>query len=290
MIAIENIPSILFMIRQRYQDLTNVEKRVADYILSHSDSISGMRIYDLAVASGVANSAVVRFCKALGYTGYAEFKFSFSAETNEPAEPFMLPLVQRDDGIIEIFNKVFTSNIHSMYETIQHLDMDKVNEAVNLLQNARHILLIGTGPSEPVAIDGTFHLMQFGISASYAINGCTMRTAALNLGPGGVAIAISHCGHTIDTVDSMRFAKRSGAATIAITSYADSPLCKEADVALVSHSGDIPYLEDNAIISTRTSHICILDALSVSVACRNYDQSIERIYARNNIVFPCMRY
>ncbi len=78
------------MIRQRYENLTGGEKRVADYVLTHSKSIAGMRTCDLAAASGVAGSAVIRFCKELGFTGYSEFKFNFSVETASTAEPFML--------------------------------------------------------------------------------------------------------------------------------------------------------------------------------------------------------
>lgn len=285
----ESIPSILLMIRQKYPELTSGEKRVAEYVLSHSDTIVKMRIRDLAQACGVASSAVVRFCKEMGFSGYSEFRFNFSDETASAQEPFMLPVIKRGDGTSEVFNKVFTSNINSMYETIQQLDMAQVERAVALLKASKRIVLLGTGTSESVAIDGVFHLTQIGCPASCATNGVTMRTTALNLGKGETAIGISHCGHTRDTVESLHLAHRSGAATIAITSYKDSPLCEKADVVLTAHSDDILYPTDGAIISARTSHICILDALSVALACSNYDHSIAKIRQRNAIIFPSVR-
>ncbi|MDO4546780.1 MAG: MurR/RpiR family transcriptional regulator [Clostridia bacterium] len=285
----ENIPSILLMIRQRYPDLTSGEKRVAEYVLTNSNAIVKMRIRDLAQACGVASSAVIRFCKEMGFSGYSEFRFNFSAETASAPEPFMLPVIKRGDGTSEIFNKVFTSNINSMYETIQHLDMKQVEKAVELLRSSSRIVLLGTGTSESVAIDGVYHLMQIGCSVSCATNGVTMRTVALNLTKGETAIGISHCGHTRDTVESLHLAHLSGAATIAITSYKDSPLCEKADVVLNVHSDDILCPTDSAIISARTSHICILDALSVSLASCNYDKSITKIHQRNTIIFPSVR-
>jgi RpiR family carbohydrate utilization transcriptional regulator len=288
-IAVENKPSILLMIRQRYESLTDGEKRVADYVLAHSESIANMRTRDLAAASGVASSAVIRFCKNVGFSGFSEFKFNFSIETASAAEPYMLPVIKRKDGINEVFNKVFTSNINSMYETIQKLDMNQVGLAVDLLQGAKRIVLLGTGLSEAVAMDGAYHLMQIGCRVSCSTNGVTMRITALNLEKGDVAIGISHCGHTRDTVEAMRFAHHSGAATIAITSRKGSPLCEKADAVLAAHSDDILYPNDGAIVSARTSLICILDALFVSLACRDYDASISKIRKRNTLIYPDLR-
>ena len=37
----ENISSILLSIRQQYQNLTGSERRIAEYILNHSEEIAG---------------------------------------------------------------------------------------------------------------------------------------------------------------------------------------------------------------------------------------------------------
>ncbi len=285
----ESKSSMLLLIRQRYQNLTDGEKRVADYILSHGASVTKMHIHDLANASSVANSAVVRFCKAIGFAGYAEFKYKFFEECSSEAEPFLLPTVKRGDDANDIFNKIFTSNINSLYETIQQIDIKQVERAVELLQNAKRILLLGTGSSESVVTNAVYHFHQFGYWVCSATSGVTMRTVALNMGKGDVVIGISYSGHTRDTVESFGIAKRNAASTIAVSSYVDSPLCKEADVLLYAPPGDIPYMTDDAVVVTRTSHNCILDSLVITLACRQYDDSISKIHARNTIVFPSIR-
>ena len=285
----EQKPSMLLMIRQRYQNLTYGEKRVADYILTHSDSISKMHIQDLAIAAGVANSAVVRFCKAIGLSGYAELKYKFLEETSKKEEPLLLPAIKRGDKAKDIFNKTFTSNINSLYETIRQIDMEQVDKAVSLLHKARHILLLGTGSSESVVTNAAYHIYQFGYQVTTAVSGVMMRTMALNLGPEDVGIGISYSGHTHDTVESLYVAHHSGAATIAVTSYTDSPLCESADIILYAPPGDIPYMTDDAVVASRTSHNCILDSLVITLACQDYDESISKIYARNTIIFPSIR-
>ncbi len=285
----KNKSSMLLLIRQQYPNLTSTEKRVADYILAHSDSVSRMHIHDLAVAAGVANSAVVRFCKAIGLTGYAEFKYKFLEEPSDKGKPFLLPTIKRGDSSKDIFNKTFTSSINALYETIRQIDMEEVDKAVSLLFNAKHILLLGTGSSESVVTNAAYHFYQFGYQVTCATSGVMMRTLALNLNPEDVAIGISYSGHTLDTVESLYIAHRSGASTIAVTSYMDSPLCETADSILYAPPGDIPYMTDDAVVASRTSHNCILDALVITLACQKYDESISRIYKRNTIVFPSVR-
>lgn len=285
----ENISSILLSIRQQYQNLTGSERRIAEYILNHSEEIAGMRIHELANASGVANSAVIRFCKSLGFSGFSEFKFNLTTEGAKAQETYMLPSIKHGDGITEIFNKIFVSNIHSLYATIQELDMECAAKAVEYMKNARQILLLGTGTSEPAVISAVYQLMQFGYSSVSATNGVTMRTAAMNLKKDDVAIGISYCGHTRDTVESLDLAHETGAACIAITSYKEAPLCQNADVVLYAPPENIPYMSDGAITSTRNSLICILDSLIIALACQDYHHSITKIQMRNTHIFPNVR-
>ena len=285
----ESISSTQLLIRERYQTLTVSERRIADYVLSNGDRVGGMRVHDLAVVTDVTNSAVIRFCKALGFSGFSEFKYNFASDRASTSDVYMLPTIKHGDGVTDIFNKIFTSNIRSLYETIQNLDMEQATCAVDLMKKARKILWMGTGSSEMTAMHAVFHLMQFGYSTFYATNGVTMRTAALNLQKGDLAIGISYCGHTRDTVDSLAMARQSGANTIAVTSYKDAPLCRNADVVLYAPPENIPYMSDGALTSTRNSITCILDSLIITLACQNYDNSLAKIEARNSKVFPTVR-
>lgn len=100
-----------------------------------------------------------------------------------------------------------------------------------------------------------------------------MRVAASQLGADDVAVALSHCGKTTDTVETLRLARQAGAHTIALTSYADSPICAYADEALVVYSDEILYPME--AVSARIAHIAVLDALCVCLAARDYDAGLE---------------
>ncbi|MGI6236321.1 MAG: MurR/RpiR family transcriptional regulator [Candidatus Excrementavichristensenella sp.] len=282
-------PSITTMIRQCYSYLTGNEQKIASYVLDHSQEVPFMRIQDLALSAGVANSAVIRFCKTLGFSGYSEFRFKLRREEGNDLESFMLPTIDRNDDTPKVIQKVFLSNIHALNTALEQLDMDAVEGSLQILRGASRIVLLGTGTSEPAVLSAMYSLTQFGFNAVYATNGVTMRVGGMNMQPGEVAVGISYCGHTRDTVESLWLAHENGASTIALTGYPDSELCRNADVVLCAPPENIPYLADGAITSTRNSLICLLDALIIALACRDYDASIERIHRRNTHIFPHVR-
>lgn len=51
---------------ERQQDLTEAERELALYILSHADEVTGMGISELAERSFTSNATIVRLCRKLG--------------------------------------------------------------------------------------------------------------------------------------------------------------------------------------------------------------------------------
>ena len=65
------------MIRQEYGALSRQLKLIARYVEQHRDQIGLDRIQDVARNSGVQPSAVIRFAKRFGFSGYTEMQKIF---------------------------------------------------------------------------------------------------------------------------------------------------------------------------------------------------------------------
>ena len=70
----ESMSGVFDAISNQYFQLTNAEKRVADYVLGHRQQAHRKSISELAEACGVADATVSRFCRRLGFGGYNAFK------------------------------------------------------------------------------------------------------------------------------------------------------------------------------------------------------------------------
>src|SRR6266566_3034588 len=66
--------TILARIVAARDQLSRMELRVADYVLEQPNGVLNMSITALAEAIGASEPTVARFCHALGFSGFKEFK------------------------------------------------------------------------------------------------------------------------------------------------------------------------------------------------------------------------
>jgi DNA-binding MurR/RpiR family transcriptional regulator len=95
-----------------------------------------------------------------------------------------------------------------------------------------------------------------------------MLMSAALLGPGDVALALSHSGETEAVLEAAALARENGAAVIAVTNYAASTLARRSDLALCSTAQGSALTGENA--AARIAQLNILDAVFVAVAQRDY--------------------
>lgn len=91
---------------------------------------------------------------------------------------------------------------------------------------------------------------------------------------GEVAIGISYTGTSQNTVDVLKQAKKSGATTIAITNFTDTPLLKYADIVILTSNHQLLYGND---IFSRTIHLAVVDVLCMGLVVNDYDKYQERL-------------
>lgn len=278
---------MLSEIHNLYDRLTEAERKIADTVLAAPQDAVKMTAKELAQHSGTAPSAVVRFCKSVGAKGFSDFKICLSAELGgKESATDMLP-VGEGDAPQRVFSKVFASGINTLHDTLSTIDFSRAEAVVRLLQQATRVVFFGVGTSSVIATDAQYRFAQLGIATSACTDILFMNVAAANLKAGDIAICISHSGNTKATVDAMRRAKKSGAATIAISSFAHSRLAAESDYNLIAFSDDKNYPVE--AVSARIAHICILDALMMSLAAQNYETLKKHIDERNEVLEE-MRY
>ena len=75
--------SIELRVRSIYDSLSNAEKKVADYFLSHMEDVFHKPIAQLALEAGVSKVAWVRFCKDIGFDGLKDLKKALFAQLRE---------------------------------------------------------------------------------------------------------------------------------------------------------------------------------------------------------------
>ena len=86
-----------------YNDMGRSEKRVADWLFSHSGEVLPYSITDLASMCKSSEATIVRFSKRLGCTGYQDLKLTLAKEHEKKV---IAPMITSEDDCFAIFEKV----------------------------------------------------------------------------------------------------------------------------------------------------------------------------------------
>jgi len=145
--------------------------------------------------------------------------------------------------------------------------LEKVRRQAERLQSAmsgrRHILFVARGSSDNAAIYGRYLVeTHLGIQASLAAPSvATHYRARLDLSD-ALVVSVSQSGRTEEIVEVQRWAASLGAATVAVSNDADSPLAAEADVPLTTQAGS-----ERAVPATKsyTAQLAALAGLAATL-------------------------
>ena len=262
------------------------EKTVAAYVLLHPEEIMNMSVSEAARDIEVGESTVIRFCRALGYKGYQEFKLKLAQDLVEPVE-FIHENITFADSAAELSQKVFQTNIKAVGDTMKALDPHMVEVAARALADSGRVDIYGVGYSSFTALDAKLKFVRLGLTADAYGDAHLQAMAAASLKKGDVAIGISHSGSTKDVVDALAAARKAGAATISITNFSPSPITRASDVVLLTASPESPL--GGEVLTSRIAQLCVLDVLSVALAVTLGDGCLELIKKTSEAVKK-MRY
>jgi DNA-binding MurR/RpiR family transcriptional regulator len=269
--------SLLARLRNQLPEFTGALQRVAEQVLADPAGAARATIVELAEKSGTSPATVTRFCRALGFEGYADLRLGIAGETGRAARAAGWTVdigreIQPGDPLERVLSQIMAADTRALAETAALLDLGAVARAADAVAAAQRLDIYGISGSALVGAELQLCLHRIGL-ASWAWTDVHdgLASAAL-LRAGDVAIGISHSGQTRETIEMLAEASSSGATTIALTSSPRSPLAEVADVALV-HAMQATTFRPDASLSGRHPQLVVLDLLYIAVAQRRHDRS-----------------
>ncbi|MEO3795996.1 MurR/RpiR family transcriptional regulator [Nonomuraea sp. B10E15] len=256
---------ILARIRAMRPSFARGDLRVSDAVLRDPSAVVHSTISDLAAEAGTASSTVVRFCQRLGLRGYHALKLAIASELGT-GNALATPRITADDSPLSVLNKIITLDAEALRDVTSTIDPAQLETAVNALHDAGRILVVGVGTSAPLAQDFAYRLITIGLHADAPADTHVQHVTARLLGPSDVCLAVSHTGSTRETVAAVEAARDVRATTIAVTSFARSPLTDVVDAVLVAGSRETSFRIE--AMASRIAHLSLLDAMFVALAQR----------------------
>ena len=266
---------LLSQVEAMREQLRPSERKLADYVIDAPREVLDLAMTDFAARAGVSQPTIARFCQALGFSGFREFKIRLaqSIASDVPA-PAVFRDVRADEPAAGVAAKVLDRTIGALLQVRNSLSSDSVAAAITLLAQARRIEFYGAGGSGIAALDIQHKFFRLGVPSVAYSDPHTYTTSAALLGAGDVVVVVSNTGRTRDILDAVKSALEAGAKVIAIT-HGNSPLARMASVGLFANVD-----EDTDIFSPMTSRVSLLaigDILAVGVALARGPEFAERL-------------
>ena len=270
-------------IRQQESNFTEASKKIAGQIISSPDTIVHMTVCQAAEFCATSEASIVRFCKALGYNGYSDFKIFLASELSLVTEP-MFSLLEPDDDDADVLQKVFAAEIKALQDTAAMIDEEAFKLAVDCILSARKVEFYAFGNSRPITFDVNYRMLKIGVNSYVGIDIDDSLMHANMLEPGDVAVAVSHTGSTKYTCMALEAAHGRGARTICITAFPHSPITRVSDICLFAAAIE-EFDFQCTTVASKTAEMAIMDALYTAVAFRKGESAKQYIKFTDRIVY-----
>ena len=262
------------------------QKQIARFILEHYDKAAFMTASRLGVTVGVSESTVVRFATELGYDGYPHLQRALQEMIRNKLTSVQRMEVAGDRmGGRDVLQTVLHADTDMIRVTLDEIDRDAFQGAVDALMGAKQIYILGVRSSSALAsfLGFYFNLLFENVTLVHTNSVSEIFEQVLRVGPGDVLFGISFPRYSKRTLSAMKYARDRGARVIALTDSQLSPLARVADHVLLARS-DMASFVDSLV-----APLSVINALIVAVGMSRRDEieqtfnKLERIWEEYDV-------
>lgn len=278
---------VLAELRNAIPALRPSERRVAEYVLSDPVAVLDHTITQAAEGSATSVASVVRFCRSVGYSGYAEFRLALASTIGrEQVSRDRFGVSDSDiapsDDVRDVVAKLAYHEASAIQATADAIDLTTLDAVADAVVTATRVDIYGVAASGLAAADLQQKLHRIGLISYCWTDVHLALTSAALLGQGSVAIGFSHSGLTMETAESLEAARRSGAATVLVTNFPNSPIAHRVDHVLTTSANETLYRP--GAMSSRISQLAVIDFLFVRIAQKLYKKTVPSLQSTYDAV------
>ena len=174
--------------------LSKSHRRIAECIVSHYDKVVFMTASKLGEYVRVAESTVVRFAAALGYSGYPQLQKALQEMIRNKLTAVQRMEVTSDRmGDQDILRSVLSSDIDKIRMTLDEIDRNSFQSAVEAILHAKNIYILGVRSSASLSgfIGFYFNLMFDNVKLIHTNSVSEIFEQILRVGDGDVVFGVS---------------------------------------------------------------------------------------------------
>ncbi len=247
------------------QSLTHSQRTVADYVLENRDAMAFATLDDAAMKIGVSTTTVIRFARALVYSGYSDMQKDLQSEIMDKVSlPERITGIKGKVSLDKLLRETMNNDIANITETVTKLPEETLRAAVREIILARRVHILGMRSSFALAhytasrlgqIRPHIHLVQ---SA-----GMIFPEELVGSGPEDICIAFLFPRFSKTTANLIMWLRGMGVRVILFTSQNYRTVQAYGDIIVPCRVKGISFK------NSFTGPMCVINYLAATVALEN---------------------
>lgn len=257
--------NLLSRMNTQYHKFSKGQKKLVSYITDNYDKAAFFTAAKLGETVGVSESTVVRFAIHLGYKGYPEFQKALEELVRNK-----LNSIQRMEvtyGRVpqsEILDTVLRADIEKIKLTMENIDYNAFELAVETILEAKSIYIVGIRSCAPLAsfLGFYFNLLFDNVHLMHTNSSSELFEQMIHISKDDVIIGISFPRYSMRTLKALEFANNRNAKVITLTDSIHSPMNLYSSCNLIARS------DMASIVDSLVAPLSVINALVVALCMR----------------------
>ena len=154
--------SICENIKKRYIRLSKGQRKVAQYVIDNPNVVATQVASEVGRLASVSESTVIRFCYAMGLSGYSDLQdkmkeYLIEKDGSIPAVPKTRTFKKQNIP----FNEELANHMKDLLTVMQQTDERLCSKSIQLLHEAKDVFIIGFRDALPIAFSLYYELGQY---------------------------------------------------------------------------------------------------------------------------------
>lgn len=265
---------LLDRIEGHYAKMSKSQKKLADFIKTSYEKAVFMTAAKLGEVVGVSESTVVRFAVQLGYRGYPQFQKALEELVSNRLNSIQrMELTYGRISQSEILMSVLQSDIEKIKMTMEHIDQNAFELAVDTILQARRIYIVGIRSCAPLAnfLGFYLNLVCDNVITVNTNSSSEIFEQLIRMSEEDVIIGISFPRYSMRTLKALEFANNRKAKIITLTDSIHSPMNLYSSCNLIARS------DMASIVDSLVAPLSVINALVVALCMKKQTEVIERL-------------
>jgi DNA-binding MurR/RpiR family transcriptional regulator len=261
--------------------MSPAEQRAARMFQDNREEVLFGSAASLASKADTSDATVVRTTRALGFKGMDELRRVLAAELRQSlsiASRMTETLREVGDDLEAAFRLTVDIHLNAVGNLRRRIPAATFATAVNLIANARRVVIFGIGPSSAMAIYFAAQLGRLGLDAEpLTRTGLLFADDLRKLRSGDVLLAMAYTQVYRELAVLLGEAERHGLRKILLTDSLGGKLRRRVDLVLSVERGRADLL------SMHTATLGLLEALLVGIAAKRRKAALDSLEALNGL-------